>query len=356
MTVLITGGVGFIGQYVARELKNLGEDVIALDTLEPQVHADPEADRNRFPGMVIEGDVAELHSWEELPPCRGVIHLAAETGTAQSMYETTRYERVNVTGTQLAAEYCHKHDIPLVFVSSRAVYGEGLIGQAPETSEPGRDYGLNGNLIPSKETQSHLPVSVYGKTKSEGEDISSQTLGNKGALTILRPQNVIGMGQALHNPYTGVLAAFLSRLKAGLNLQVYGDGKQTRDFIHVSDTARAIAWALHSSTPTSRRVFNLGTGIRLTLDQLAYTSIEAAVECGAREVRIEHVPIRRAGDIDHACADMVSAWKAGLPQPHFTPRDAIRDFILNSWESDIADPLVWDAALKELSDRGLAVE
>ena len=107
---LITGGAGFIGQYVARALTRRGHEVVALDTLEQQVHADPEGAVARFPGDVLRRDVSDPASWADLPEVGGVIHLAAETGTAQSMYEQDRYRRVNVEGTRLAAEFAASID------------------------------------------------------------------------------------------------------------------------------------------------------------------------------------------------------------------------------------------------------
>ncbi|MGJ5590535.1 NAD-dependent epimerase/dehydratase family protein [Micrococcus lylae] len=349
-TILITGGAGFIGQYVARSLNDRGHRVLAMDTLEAQVHSDPEAASERFPGEVLRHDVSAPDSWEGLGEVDGVVHLAAETGTAQSMYEQDRYRRTNVEGTRQAAEFCAARDIPLVSLSSRAVYGEGLLEQTERESTDGRDYGVTGRYRPSSEDDAHEPVSVYGETKSEAEEIAKGVLA-AGRLAVLRPQNVVGLGQALHNPYTGVLAAFLSRLKAGMPLSVYGDGTQTRDFVHVSDVAAAIVWALEASKPGEPLVVNVGTGIRLTLDELAETARGASK---GEEVAIEHVDVHRAGDIDHACADMTHAWGLGMPRPRLTPQEAIVDFIANSWDMEAADPRLWDKALSELTERGLA--
>jgi len=347
---LITGGAGFIGQYVAQALTRRGDAVLAMDTLEEQVHADGEAAAARFPGDVLRRDVSNPVSWEGLPEVDGVVHLAAETGTAQSMYEQDRYRRVNVEGTRRAAEFAASRNIPLVSLSSRAVYGEGLVADEPQESSDGRDFGPHGTYVPSAEDQPHAPLSVYGETKSEGEDIARAALA-QGRLAVLRPQNVVGLGQALHNPYTGVLAAFLARLKAGLPLSVYGDGTATRDFVHVSDVAAAIVWALGASEPGVPLVVNVGTGVRMDLNELARTSRAASK---GEPVEIEHVEVHRAGDIDHACADMTHAWSLGMPRPRLTSQEAVTDFIANSWDMEAADPRLWDRALAELTERGLA--
>lgn len=125
MRVLITGGAGFIGQHLARLLSAEGHELVALDNLNPQVHLDPEGAAAAFPGEVVVGDVAIPADWGALPSCEAVIHLAAETGTGQSMYEQERYRRVNVDGTRLAVQQAVAWEAPIVVLSSRAVYGEG---------------------------------------------------------------------------------------------------------------------------------------------------------------------------------------------------------------------------------------
>lgn len=336
MKILITGGVGFIGLKLANKLVSLGHEVYALDSLLEQVHQDVEAEKAQFPGDIVVGDVADEKAWAALDAAQAIVHLAAETGTAQSMYETERYRSVNVGGTRLAAEYAVRWDAPLISLSSRAVYGEGF-----------EDRGTT-------EQDLHRPLSVYGETKSEGEDIVRQTVAGKVPAVIVRPQNVIGPGQALHNPYTGVLAAFLARLREGKNLSVYGDGTATRDFIHVDDVADFLIWALENMPPVdeSPRTFNLGSAERITLDQLAQYSIDA-VPGGSQSV-IEHVEVKRAGDINHALADMTYAYSMGAPKAKYSARESIADFIVKSWEAPGAKSEAWDTALSELTERGLA--
>ena len=349
MTVLITGGAGFIGQYLASQLKGKHE-LIALDNLSPQVHVDPEASAKRFPGEVIRGDVADEATWANLPKADVIVHLAAETGTGQSMYEQDRYRRVNVGGTRLAGEKAKEWGVPLIAMSSRAVYGEGRF-LCPDGSD---SYDKNcceqAKPAPSREIDEHHPVSVYGETKSEGEAILEQFAG-RFPIDIVRPQNVVGFGQALHNPYTGVLAAFLARLREGRPLSVYGDGTATRDFIHVSDVAALLAWLVENPAPLgAARAINSGTGVRTTLTELATYARDAAVE---GHVDIEYVDVHRAGDIDHAVADLTFGQSIGAPAPRMTSQEAIADFIRRSWTEPGADSSVWDDALRELGDRGL---
>lgn len=217
---------------------------------------------------------------------------------------------------------------------------------------PDLDGGPDGTLLPSREDDAHRPISVYGETKSEGEVALAESTFGRVPATIIRPQNVIGYGQALHNPYTGVLAAFLARLKEGRELLIYGDGTQTRDFVHVQDVARLIEWCLNND-PTineSPRVLNCGTGVRTSLVELARYSIEAAP---IGDVPLVHIDVKRAGDIDHAYADLSRIRAVGAPLPSWTTRAAIADFISLSWEEKGAGSDVWEQALDELSGRGL---
>ncbi|MGQ4494604.1 NAD-dependent epimerase/dehydratase family protein [Dermabacteraceae bacterium P13095] len=336
MTVLITGGAGFIGQHLAARLSERGVAVTALDTLDEQVHSDPEASKRRFPGEVVVADVADPASFTHFDDAgiTAVVHLAAETGTSQSMYEQEHYRRVNVGGTVNAVEAAHRWGVPIVALSSRAVYGEGDPVKATTEDTP------------------HRPLSVYGETKSEGETAAIEALRGEVPLTIIRPQNVIGPGQALHNPYTGVLSAFLAKLKAHEPLTVYGTGEQTRDFVHVKDLAALIDWALFTpiADESNVRILNCGSGVRITLNDLARFAVAASPD---GPVEITHIEVKRAGDIDHALADITRLKELGAPVPQWQPADAVRDFIQASWNDEGADPSVWDKALDELAERGL---
>lgn len=349
MKVLITGGAGFIGQHLARQLVADGHAVESLDNLHPQVHLDPEGALRAFPGAVHVGDVADPAAWE-LPDHDAIVHLAAETGTGQSMYERDRYHRVNVDGTRLAAQHAVAHSVPIVSLSSRAVYGEGRF----ECPVHGTGFGTRcctaAVTAPSTEDDRHAPVSVYGETKSGAEQVIQDVDGSI-ATVIIRPQNVIGPGQALHNPYTGVLAAFLARLREGRPLSVYGDGSQTRDFIHVQDLARIISWSLGEAAQGRSLVLNAGTGERTTLLRLADYSIQGAPS--GDDVEVELVDVHRSGDIQDAVADMSRLQELGGPMPTWSTRNAVVDFIRWSWDKPGVASQAWDSALEELAERGL---
>lgn len=350
--VLITGGAGFIGQHLARRLTASGHEALALDSLLGQVHLDPGASVAAFPGKVGVGDVSDPTAWRlvEGRPVDIMVHLAAETGTAQSMYETERYHRVNVDGTQLAAEHAVRHGAALVTMSSRAVYGEGRYG----CPEHGTSYGAACCDLaipePSTEDDPHAPVSVYGDTKSRAETAAIEAASSI-PLSIVRPQNVIGPGQALHNPYTGVLAAFLAMLREGRPLTVYGDGSQTRDFVHVADLVALLVHVVdHPPQPGLPLVINSGTGVRTTLLDLAAYTLTGA---GVHSPGVTHLDVHRAGDIAHACADLTRARAVGAPEPQRTTSLAVADFVRWAWDRPGAASATWDSALVELRDRGL---
>lgn len=149
-----------------------------------------------------------------------------------------------------------------------------------------------------------------------------------------------------------MLAAFLARLREGRPLSVYGDGSATRDFVHVSDVAALLAWLVEHPAPVgdAPRVLNSGTGVRTTLTELAQFSIDGSPR---PDTAIEYVDVHRAGDIDHAVADMSAVQRLTAPMPQLTSRAAIQDFIRRSWDLPGADSSAWDDALGELSERGL---
>lgn len=349
MKALITGGAGFIGQWTARRMAPSWE-LTALDILAGQVHQDAEASARAFPGQVVRGDVSDADAWRRVPRPDVVIHLAAETGTAQSMYEDDRYRQVNVGGTRVAAEMAARWDVPIISTSSRAVYGEGRYRHADGSISVGATEDPDAVPEASREDDAHRPVSVYGQTKSDGEAL----LGLVSAtipVTVVRPQNVVGPGQALHNPYTGVLAAFLARMREGKPLLVYGAGDQTRDFVAVQDVAVLLHWLAENPGRSGEvRTLNVGTGVRSTMNQIAGYALSGAPNGGQG---LEHVEVHRAGDIAHACSDQAHSRELGAPQPVLSTQDAVASFITWAWDKPKASSQVWDDALKELADRGL---
>ena len=318
-SVLITGGAGFIGRHVTRRLLERGHAVRILDPLIEQVHQGqkprdlpPEAD-------LIIGDVRDASALERaLEGCSAVIHLAAEVGVGQSMYAVERYVSVNDLGTACLMQSLINRNIRRVVVaSSMSIYGEGLYRtihgrlvedavrrprSADSTSwDPVDDDGNPLVPLPTPEWKRPSLASVYALTKYVQEKLTltlSSAYGMEGVA--LRLFNVYGPGQALSNPYTGVLAIFASRLLNGQRPLIFEDGRQRRDFVHVDDVARAFALALEEPSAAGQ-VFNVGSGQDRSILKIGTMLAEAM---GRPELQPETVGKARAGDIRHCFCDV----------------------------------------------------
>jgi len=342
MRVLLTGGVGFIGTHLAQGLAARGCEVAALDNLNPQVHRDAVAAKQRFPGPVTVGDVrddavvrAAMLGYDV------VVHLAAETGVAQSMTDPRRYHDVNVRGTEVVAAETARLGLPLVFMSSRAIYGEGAYSCATHGRTTGGRCCGEAEPDPSLEEDAHTFVSVYGQSKSEGEQVVRRLRPRGTPWTILRPQNVVGPGQAPQNPYTGVLAAFAARLRVGKAPQVYGSGEQTRDFVDVRDVAAQLTQLVTGAGEGASGELlcvNSGSGIRTSLWELA----GIAADVSPCEAGVERVDRFRPGDIEHACADIQLGRRLGLQAPAVPLKESVADFLKFAWSQPVVDPTLWD--------------
>lgn len=254
--VLVTGGAGFIGTALAGSHAAQAAGWTVLDNLLPQVHA---GRAPRLPDAVtlIEGDVRDPAAvGEALATARPdvVIHLAAETGTGQSLDEPSRHTDVNVTGTaRLLEALTAAPPQQVILASSRAVYGEGAWQDADgNTVYPGtRTAGMLAQRcwdfpgLSSLPSQAHRtcpnPSNVYGATKLAQEHLLTAWCASRGVRSaILRLQNVYGPGQSPTNPYTGITTLFLRIASQGQSLPVYEDGLIVRDFVFIDDVVRAI--------------------------------------------------------------------------------------------------------------------
>jgi dTDP-L-rhamnose 4-epimerase len=318
-TVLITGGAGFIGCHVGRELLERGHRVIALDSLIEQVHGsrarppllDPEIE-------LIEGDVRDGDAVASaLRRADSVVHLAAEVGVGQSMYEVERYTSVNDVGTAVLFERLIDHPVRrVVTASSMSIYGEGLYrdraGEFVEDAqrpllrdgqanwEPLDAAGEPLRPVATPEWKRPQLSSIYALNKYVQErttHIMARPYGIEGVC--LRLFNVYGAGQALSNPYTGVLAIFASRLLNGQAPMIFEDGEQRRDFVHVRDVARGFAEALENPRAPGETL-NVGSGRDLSVRQVAE---ELARAMGKNSIEPEILGKARIGDIRHCFCD-----------------------------------------------------
>lgn len=349
MKVLITGGAGFIGSALARALVARGDQVTILDNLSPQIHGENPQDSALLASLpaevtVVRGDVRRREDWLQVLPGQDVVvHLAAETGTGQSMYEIDRYVDVNVRGTSLFLDLignkvqgCESVK-RVVVASSRSIYGEGRYQGANGPVYPGArvDADLRdgvfecrdpqtGDLVaplPTDEDSRIHPSSIYGITKQVQEQlvlVGASAIGIQGIA--LRYQNVYGPGQSLKNPYTGILSIFSTLLLQGKDVNIFEDGKETRDFVFIDDVVAATVAAIDADV--SGQAFNVGTGEATDVITVA-SALKNAYGKGG-EIRISGN--YRIGDIRHNFADLSRAEAALGYRPRVTFAEGVKRF------------------------------
>ena len=323
--VLITGGAGFIGTRLARRFVNAGHTVTVLDSLIPQVHGDdPHATSALLRSLdgvadVIEGTVTSSDDLRRALSGAGiVIHLAAETGTGQSMYEIDRYVEANVGGTAKLLDLLtnEQHSVTrMVIASSRSIYGEGSyrtedgrIVYPPHRADSDMAAGdfevhMPGEgpikIVPTDETAKLHPSSVYGITKQMQESLIMTVAPTIGIEPVaLRYQNVYGPGQSLKNPYTGILSIFSTLIRQGKEINIFEDGLESRDFVYIDDVVEATFLAATSPAAVGG-VFNVGSGVATTVNEV----VAALFEAFGRDVPTRVSGNYRLGDIRHNVAD-----------------------------------------------------
>ncbi|NHV98938.1 MAG: NAD-dependent epimerase/dehydratase family protein [Thaumarchaeota archaeon] len=280
MKILITGGAGFIGHNLAIRLKNNGFEVSVLDSLERSTGFAFERLKEENIPVVRAGventDVVK----NALKGVDAVVHAAAYTDVAESMENPVLYLDNNALGTALVAEASLKTGVKLlIYLSSAAVYGDPV-------------------RLPIDENHPTNPLSPYGLSKLMGEDVVRffSRLGLN--YIVLRLFNVYGPGQ--NAAYAGVITRFMERVRKGLPPVVYGDGEQTRDFIHVEDVSQAVELAV--SAQCLNQVFNIGAGKPVRIRDLAILVMRLHGVYG-EPVYAE----KRPGDIKHSYADVSKA-------------------------------------------------
>lgn len=377
MDILITGGAGFIGRRTAAALAARGDTVTILDTFSPQIHGDPSSHDRLIADLsttaqVIRGDVRNRDLLTELATCHdAVLHLAAETGTGQSMYDIVRYNDVNVTGTAALLEAVTASASrvgKVVVASSRSIYGEGAyrcpehgIVFPQERNTAALDQGdfdphcpiCDGPLTvsPTPESAPLTPASVYAVTKLAQENLVLTVARASGlSAYALRYQNVFGAGQSLSNPYTGILSIFSREMLFGRPIEIFEDGLESRDFVHVDDVVRSNCAAL-SETATGIRAINVGTGIGTSVNQV--TADLAALLDYKGDIRISGR--YRAGDIRHNIADVELLQRELGLRCTIDFKTGLEEFV--TWaKRELAQGTDNDGyvrSLAELADRGL---
>jgi len=325
--ILISGGAGFIGSNLALKLIPQGYNVTVLDNLDKQIHGEnPELTSPLYKSIkdkvrLIKGSVLSRDAWSRSIVGQDVIvHLAAKTGTGQSMYEIEDYSNVNIGGTALMLDVLAntKNQIRKVIIaSSRAIYGEGKYiseefgavypdHRVDEDLKKG-DFEVKYEgckkplLLAATDEDSKIhPSSVYGITKQVQEQLVmtlTSALGINGLA--FRYQNVYGPGQSLINPYTGILAIFSSVIRNNGSLNIFEDGNESRDFVYIDDVINATILGLEQNEGNGQ-VFNVGCGMPITVK----TVVNELLRCFNKEIPVQITGNYRLGDIRHNYADI----------------------------------------------------
>lgn len=374
--ILITGGAGFIGSNLAIKLLSKGYKVTVLDNLSKQIHGEkPEVTSplyNLIKSKVdfIFGSVTVKEDWlRALDGVECVVHLASETGTGQSMYEIQKYVETNIGGTALLLDILTntKHSVEKVVVAeSRAIYGEGRyysedlkqyvypaerkeedmrVGDF-EVKYPGCHTPLN--LVGTTEDSLIHPTSVYGITKQVQGQLVHLVCPSIGIGAVsYRYQNVYGPGQSLSNPYTGILSIFSTRIKNGNCINIFEDGKETRDFVYIDDVVDATILGIEKEEANGH-VFNVGTGVATDVLTVARTL------CEKYEI---DVPIMvsgnfRLGDIRHNYADITAARTILGFEPKWNFNDGIGEFCKWVNKQEIQEDK-YEISIEEMKKKGL---
>jgi dTDP-L-rhamnose 4-epimerase len=384
--VLITGGAGFIGSHLCDQLLDAGHRVTVLDCLSPQVHGQATRDRGRPDYLhedvkVVVGDVCDRQAVDEVvADADVVVHFAAAVGVGQSMYDVRRYTEINSTGTATLMESVmvrhKKRPIRrLLVASSMSVYGEGryldqdgeIIDSASRQFErlkakrwePADDDGRPLKPIATPEDKCPDLSSIYALGKFDQERMCL-LLGQANDIPTVATRffNAYGPRQALGNPYTGVLAIFAGRLLGGSPPLVYEDGHQKRDFVHVTDVARACRMTIEADADlVSGEVINVGSGEDRTVRDVAASLAETV---DRHDLQPEVAGKYRVGDIRHCFADISKARRLLGFEPQVKWEDGVAE--LASWLDEQRDDAETTAAVErsrqanaELAAHGLAV-
>ena len=367
--ILVTGGAGFIGSHLVDGLIENGYKVRVLDNLYRQIHP-----TGRLPqyfnskAEFIKGDVTSRKDWSQaLQGMDAVYHFAAAVGVGQSMYEIEHYVKVNSLGTALMLDILAntRHNIKkMIIAASMSSYGEGSyhckthgIVRPPLRSQiqlQKRDFyvycpvcSLIVDPVPTKEDAKQNSNSIYAIGKKDQEEMV-MNIGSAYNIpsVALRYFNVYGPRQSLSNPYNGVVAIFMSRIKNGKPPIINEDGLQTRDFIHIKDLTKVNILALEKDSANYQTI-NVGSGNPLSIKKIAEILIKLYGSKLTPEISYK---IRKL-DVRHCFADIGKMKKLLAFQPQIDLTYGLKEVIKWSEKEQAVDKL--DFAMKELEKRGL---
>lgn len=373
--VLVTGGAGFIGSNLVLKLIDNGYEVTVLDNLNEQIHG---KDINQSYSYClikdkvnfIKGSVSDRTSWDKAlsEDIDLVIHLAAETGTGQSMYEIERYVDTNIKGTAILLDKIVNESLnvkKVIVASSRAIYGEGKFSCEkhgivyPESRQDedmkNGDFNVKCPIcrenvsmeLTDEESKSH-PTSVYGYTKKVQEELSI-LIGKSVGIPVVafRFQNVYGPGQSLKNPYTGILSIFSTQIKNGNDINIFEDGKETRDFVYIDDVTDAICLSIDNDK-ANYQVFNVGSGEKL--DVMTIANILKQKYNSSVDIHISGN--YRLGDIKDNQADLTKSKEILGYEPKVKFEEGISRFV--DWvEEQKIEEDCYQKSIQEMKAKGL---
>ncbi len=341
MRVIVTGGAGFIGSHLVDQLCDRGHDVVVVDSLDPAAHDGPP--EWLHPSVrYLWRDVRDPGVWEELlAEADAVSHQAAKVGLGVDLGDVRDYVAANDEGTATMLWAMHRlgWEGRLVLASSMVVYGEGryrcgehgVVRPGPRRVEdlragrfeptcPTCGSDLAPDLVP--EDAPSDPRNVYAATKLHQEHLCAAWAREAGATwCALRYHNVYGPRMPRDTPYAGVASIFRSQLESGTAPQVFEDGGQRRDFVHVGDVARANVLALEHPGPLPPAL-NVASGRPCTLLEMA----RALSSAEGRDLTPEVTGAFRTGDVRHVTADASLAEAAIGFRSAVAPEDGLVEF------------------------------
>jgi dTDP-L-rhamnose 4-epimerase len=366
--VLVTGGAGFIGSHLVDELVKRNYEVIVIDSIDKQVHTDGIPDYINLKARYIFEDIRKKKILEEIvKEVDYIFHFAAKVGVGQSQYQIREYVDVNITGTANLLDILvnKKNNVKkLIVASSMSIYGEGLYkcekcgNVKPELRnfkeekiddwEPKCPF-CNGNItpVPTPENLQIIPNSIYAITKKEQEEMSL-LIGKTYNIPVisLRFFNVYGPRQSLSNPYTGVCAIFLSRIKNDKPPVIFEDGLQTRDFIWVGDIVKACILSMEKES-ANYEIFNVGSGKPISIVEIANLLIKLL----GKDLKPEITYKFRKGDVRHCYADISKIKEKTGFEPETTLEEGLKKLIEWAKERKAVDK--FEKAQQELKKKGL---
>lgn len=371
--ILILGGMGFIGSNLALNLLKEGFDITVMDNLSEQIHGRSPLKMSYSYNLIkdkvkfIRGSILDVAKMKSA--IRGqdaIIHLAAETGTGQSMYQIKNYSEVNILGTSILLDVLGNYDHKVkkvVVASSRAIYGEGKYitkngyivypeGRNVEDMEkkyfdPIFESEQIKSILTDEDSKIH-PNSVYGITKQVQEQLIMKVCPALGiAASSLRYQNVYGPGQSLNNPYTGIISIFSNLILQKKELNIFEDGKESRDFVYINDIVNATSLVLKMEE-ANNKIYNVGSGVYTTVLEIA----EILHEVFLLKPMFKISGNFRIGDIRHNAADISKIQNELNFIPQYSIKEGLKLF--GDWvkTQSIVDNN-YENSISELVKRGL---